>query len=354
MWQSEEKAMAFENLSDREKQILLNLIDYYIKSADPVGSRVIANKFKMGISSATVRNTLQDLEELGLVEQPHTSAGRIPTDIGYRVYVDYLIKPEKLTEAQKADIKQSILKEGRGVNEILGQTSKVLGEITNQLGLTISPRFEKGILKNIKLIPVTGDKVMVVVIVESGLARSLILEVEASFSDNSLIEMENIFNERLAGLTLAEIRKTIAERMADVSGQGRLIQLVVDSRDKIWTEDKSELVHIAGTDRLLEKPEFADRQTLAKLMQIVEDGSLLYDFLSQADREGLIISIGKENKINEIIKCSLVTSTYRVGNITGSIGVIGPTRMPYSKLVSLVEYTAKSITEVLSGMDKEK
>ncbi|MEE8576564.1 MAG: HrcA family transcriptional regulator, partial [candidate division Zixibacteria bacterium] len=154
--------MAFENLSEREKQILLNLIDYYIASADPVGSRVIANKFKMGISSATVRNTLQDLEELGLVEQPHTSAGRIPTDIGYRVYVDYLLRPEKLTQAEQQQIKQSIIKEGRGINELLGQTARVLGEITQQLGVTISPKFESGRLESLRLIRIAEGKIMVV------------------------------------------------------------------------------------------------------------------------------------------------------------------------------------------------
>lgn len=346
--------MAFENLSEREKKILYNLIDYYIRSADPVGSRVIANKFKMGISSATVRNTLQDLEELGLVEQPHTSAGRIPTDTGYRVYVDYLIKPEKLSDTQKKAIKQSILKEGRGINEILGQTSKVLGEITSQLGVTIAPRFEEGILKNIRLIPVAENKIMVVVIVGSGLARSLILEVEASISDTMLSEVEAVLNERLAGLSLSEIRRTVAERMADVSGHGRLIRLVVDSKDRIWTEDKSELIHVAGTDHLLDMPEFANREALARLMKIIENGHILYDFLSQASEEGLVISIGRENKINEIMNCSLVYSTYRVGNITGSIGIIGPTRMPYSKLVSVVDYTAKSLTDVLSGMSSEE
>jgi heat-inducible transcriptional repressor len=346
--------MAFENLSEREKQILFNLIDYYIRSADPVGSRVIAQKFKMGISSATVRNTLQDLEELGLVEQPHTSAGRIPTDSGYRVYVDYLIKPEKLTEAQKKAIKQTILKEGRGINEILGQTSKLLGEITSQLGVSIAPRFEEGILKNVRLIPVAENKIMMVVIVLSGLARSLILEVEASISESSLYEVEAILNERLSGLSLAEIRRTVAERMADVAGHGRLIELVVDSKDKIWTEDKSELIHVAGTDHLLDIPEFANREALSRLMKIIENSHILYDFLSQATRDGIVITIGRENKIDEIMNCSLVTSTYRVGSITGKIGVIGPTRMPYGKLVSLVEYTAKSITEVLSGMSKEE
>ncbi|MGH8016654.1 MAG: heat-inducible transcriptional repressor HrcA, partial [Candidatus Zixiibacteriota bacterium] len=127
---------AFSNLSEREKQVLASLINYYISSADPVGSRVISNKFLTDLSPATIRNTLQDLEELGLLSQPHTSAGRVPTDLGYRVYVDYLLQPDQLKQDIKETIRQKILKEGRGINEILGQTCRVLSEITSQLGVT--------------------------------------------------------------------------------------------------------------------------------------------------------------------------------------------------------------------------
>ena len=342
--------MAFDNLTERERQVLLNLISHYIHTADPVGSRVIANRFKMGISSATVRNTLQDLEELGLVEQPHTSAGRVPTDVGYRVYVDYLVKPEQLTPAEKEAIRDSIMKEGRDISEILGQTAKVLGEITNQLGLSIAPRFEGGRLKEIRLIPISDERLMVVVIVQSGLATTVILELEGRFSQGRLMELESVLNERLAGLTLGDIRRTIGERLADVTGDPRLLKLVVDSASRIWTESLPDHIHVAGTDHLLAKPEFRDRHRLSALMKLLEDGRILSEFLGAADAEGLVITIGRENKIDEIMHCSLVTSSYRVGNITGAIGIIGPTRMPYNKLMSIVEYTAKSITEVLSGI----
>lgn len=346
--------MAFENLTKREKEILANLIDYYIATADPVGSRVIANKFRMGISSATIRNTLQDLEELGLVKQPHTSAGRIPTDLGYRVYVDFLLKPENLTENEKQFIKDAILKEGRGINEILGQTCRILGDITNQLGVSIAPRFEQGVLKAINLIPITGDRLMVIVVVHSGLARSVIIEIEANISDADRREVELVLNERLAGLTLGEIKGTITKRLADVSGHGKLIKLIIDSKDKIWTEGRTEDLHIAGADHLVQQPEFSDLRKVSELIKMIEDGRVLTDFLSQAIEEGLIITIGRENKFKEVMNCSLVTSKYKVGKVSGTIGIIGPTRMDYSKLVSVVEYTARTITEVLSGMDKQE
>lgn len=346
--------MAFENLTKREKQVLYNLVDYYIASADPVGSRVIANRFKMGISSATIRNTLQDLEEMGLVQQPHTSAGRVPTDLGYRVYVDYLLKPEELTVREREAIRSSILKEGRGINELLGQTCKVLGDITRQLGVTIAPKFEEGTLKRLELIPVAEGRIMVVVVVGSGLAKSVILEVETSISETDLREVDAVLNERLAGLTLAHIRDTISKRLADVSGHGRLINLIIDSKEKIWTEGRAEDIHLSGADNLLVQPEFSNVEKIAGLIKLLEDGTILSEFLSDAYEEGLVITIGRENKFSEIMNCSLVTSTYQVGKISGTIGVIGPTRMPYNKLVSVVEYTAKTITEALSGIYRQK
>ena len=346
--------MAFENLSDREKQVLYNLIDYYIQTAGPVGSRAIANRFRMGLSSATIRNTMQDLEEMGLVQQPHTSAGRVPTDLGYRVYVDYLLKPESLSEAEKKAIRESVLKEGRGLQEILGQTCRVLSDITQQLGVTIAPRFDEGKLRRIELVPLSDERIMVVVVVQSGLARSVILEVEAAISESDLQEVETVLNERLSGLSLGHIRETVASRLADVSGHGRLLHLIVDSRDRIWREEKVPDIRVSGMEKLLTQPEFSDISRVSELVKVLEDGSTLTDFLREAQEEGLVITIGRENRFSEIMNCSLVTSTYKVGNVSGTIGIIGPTRMPYSRLVSVVEYTARTITEMLSGMDKRK
>ncbi len=346
--------MAFEQLSEREKQVLYNLITHYIQSADPVGSRVIANRFKMGLSSATIRNTLQDLEELGLVEQPHTSAGRVPTDLGYRVYVDFLLKPDRLSPKEKEIIRDAVLKEGRGVDAILGQTSRVLSEITRELGVTIAPRFDAGVLKRLELIPISDERIMVIVVVKSGLARSVIIEVQAAIPESSLRDIESVLNERLAGLTLGEIRNTIGERLSDIEDQGRLVKLLLDSDSKIWSDLDPDGIHVAGADQLLKQPEFSDLKKISELLRVLENGSLLGEFLQEAHDAGLVIIIGGESKYADIINCSLVASSYQVGKISGAIGIIGPTRMPYSKLVSVVQYTAKTITEVLSGIDKEK
>ena len=304
--------MEAENLSEREKSILANLISFYIESGDPVGSRAIARTFKMGISSATIRNTLQDLEELGLVEQPHTSAGRVPTDKGYRLYVDELLKPEELSDQEKQAIRQGIVSDGRGVKEILGQTARLLGQISNQLGLTIAPKFESGVLKDIRLIPVSEGRLMIVVIVESGLARSIILEVESLIADRAVREVEQILNEKLRGLQLSEIRKTISARMAEVGGSARLLKLVVDSRDKIWHEDHAGDLRLSGAENLISKPEFGTGLKVASLLKVIENGATLAEFISRIGGENLVITIGQESEIREIINCSMVTATYLV------------------------------------------
>ena len=343
--------MAFENLSQREKRVLENLIEHYIMTADPVGSRIIANKYRMGLSPATIRNTMQDLEEMGLITQPHTSAGRVPTDIGYRVFVDMLLSPEALSQAEKTKIRNIISEKSRGgIDAILGQTSKVLGEITNQLGISASPRFDEGVLTRIELIPVSDDKILVVVAVKSGLIRTILMEAESQIDTAELVLMEQVLNERLSGLKLGQIRKTLADRLADTSRSPRLIKLFIDPEADIWVDEEATGLHITGTDNLIIQPEFADRVKLTDLVKLLEEKKALRDLLEANVGEGIVITIGSENPLDEIRSCSLVTSKYRAGRVTGTIGIIGPTRMPYSKLVSIVEYTAKSLTDALSEM----
>ncbi len=342
--------MSFENLNERERKVLEHLIEHYVQTADPVGSRVIANKYRMGLSPATIRNTMQDLEELGLIKQPHTSAGRVPTDSGYRVFVDMLLKPAPLTKNEAARIKEIISsRKGRGMDIILGQTSKILGDITSQLGVSIAPRFEEGILSRINFIPVAEGKVLAVVSVKSGLAHSILLEIESSIQIKELQKMEQVLNERLPGLTLGDIRRTLGERLADTGLSPRLLKLFINPEIDIWVDDPDQKIHVTGTENLISQPEFADREKLTEVIKILEEQNSLKELLlTKAGGQGIIITIGNENPIVGIKDCSMVTSTYQAGGISGTIGVIGPTRMPYSKLVSIVEFTARSLTEALS------
>jgi len=342
--------MAFENLSDREKLILQSLIDYYVATAEPVGSRVVAQKFSLGISPATVRNTMQDLEEMGLVTQPHTSAGRIPTDQGYRVYVDRMMEREVLSPLEEDQIRREIHPDYAAVEGILEQTARVLATVCKQLGVTISPRFDQGVLTRINLVPVAEKKILVVLAVKHGLVRTVLLEAESSININQLENTVTVLNERLCGLTLGEIKNSINQRLKEVSSADpRLIKIFLDSTESLLNFGETEEMHLGGTTNILDQPEFKDREKLKGLIEVLEEKKLLSELISaQGIKEGISITIGKEIERGEIQTCSIVTSPYRAGKVKGTIGIIGPTRMRYSKLVSLVEYTAKRLSEVLS------
>ncbi|MFH1701459.1 MAG: heat-inducible transcriptional repressor HrcA [Candidatus Zixiibacteriota bacterium] len=343
--------MAFENLSVREKEVLACLVSHYVETADPVGSRVIANKFKLGISPATIRNTMQDLEEMGMVTQPHTSAGRIPTDSGYRLYVDMLLGREMLTESEKKAINDRLSPGYGGIDSVLEQTSRVLANLSNQIGLTVSPKLDNSILTRIELIPMAEGRVLVVLVFRSGLARTILLEIEASIGNDELSKMSQVLNEKLSGLTLGEIRNTIQKRLSGSRGNPRLLRIFLDENSEIWNSVSTNQLHIGGTENLLGKPEFANRKKLQDLIRLLETpAELIHELNAESDlNSGLIITIGAENKAKEIQSCSVVSASYKVGSTSGTIGVIGPTRMPYGKLASLVKYAARQLSKALKN-----
>ncbi len=342
--------MAFEDLTERERAVLQSLIDYYIATAKPVGSRLIANRYELGISPATIRNTMQDLEELGLITHPHTSAGRVPTDRGYRVYVDTLLEPEELTHSEEEQIRSEIMVDYAAVEALLDQTSRVLGMISNQLGVTVAPRFDQGILTHIDLIPAAEKKILVVLAVKHGLVRTVLLEAESDLKTETLEKTTSILNERLCGLTLGEIKHSMEQRLKEGSGADpKLIRLFLESSDNLMSFPEAEEVHLGGTTNIVGQPEFQDREKLRSLIELIEEKRLLAELVSaKGIKNGITVTIGKEMERGEIQSCSLVTSSYKAGRVAGTIGVIGPTRMRYAKLVSLVDYTAKLLSDILS------
>lgn len=346
--------MAFENLTPREQEVLKHLVDHYVATADPVGSRAIATQFDMGLSSATIRNTMQDLEDMGYISQPHTSAGRIPTDRGYRIYVDNLLSPEKLSAVDKKRIQASISDAGRTVEAILGQSTRILADIAQQMGVAVAPKFEKGKLTRLQLVPLSSEKMLVVLVVKSGLARSLILEVEANLPESDLALLESILNERLNGLTLGEIRRTVSDRLQSVGGSPRLLKLFIDPDSAVWNDSAGTEMHVMGTDNLLSQPEFSDQAELIEFMRTVEDHEkLLSGIPDSSEAPGVVVRIGGENTLAEMRRCSVVSAKYKIGHIEGRIAVVGPTRMRYSKLLSIVEYAAQSMSASLSAADKD-
>jgi len=342
--------MSFENLDNRELNILKGLIDHYINTAEPVGSRTLSKQYDIGLSSASIRNTLKDLEERGYIAQPYKSAGRVPTNLGYRSYVDYLLTPEKLSASEKKFIRGKMKTEFTAVSQILEQTSRILSNLSQQLGVTLTPKFDSAVLTKLEIIPVASNRLIVVLVVKSGLIKSILIEVESNLPDLAINETIEVLNERLCGLTLEQIKGTIRDRVKNTTaGDPKLIKLFVESSEEIWEFPSDENLHFGGASNLLQQPEFRNPQEMAKMVQLIEDRKAIHQMLSDTGiSEGITITIGHKNKKGEDEQLSLLSSSYNMGGVRGVVGIIGPTRMKYSKLVSLVDYTSKMLSEILS------
>lgn len=347
---------SFDSLTERERRILAALIDHYVKTADPVGSRVLANKYKLGISPATIRNTLQDLEELGLVTQPHTSAGRVPTDLGYRVYVDLLLKPDLLSVEEQEQIHEHIASNFTAIDQILEQTSRILAQVSHQLGVSTAPKFDSAVLTKMEMIPVAERKLLVVIAVRSGIVKTILMEVDSNLSSNMISETCRLLNEKLVGLTLGEINRTVSERFRDVKlGDPKLLRVFTDSMNAITSDMSADGLHVGGTSHMLMHPEFSNTSNLNQILGAIEEKRSIADAVSSlGTHDGVVVTIGKEANLGNFEMCSMVTSTYSAGRSKGTVGVIGPTRMQYSKLVSIVDYTAKLLSKLLSESEQER
>jgi len=345
--------MPFDMPNEREREILKLLIEHYVSTAEPVGSRILAQKYPIGLSPATIRNTMQDLEEMGLVRQPHTSAGRIPTDKGYRVFVDQLLKPQSISGRDAEALRKQIeLDSSPAVDDLLEKTTRVLASISSQLGVTLAPRFNEGVLSHIDLIPVAENKILMIIMVKSGLARTLLVEVDVDLKDSVIEQTGRLLNERLTGLTIGELHQDLEERVKGLTGaDARLIKMFVDVSDTLLGLTGTEALKLEGTTNLVGKPEFKDHEKLAGLIHMLEERTPLIELLQKKDiGEGIVITIGKEIELSAAEPCAMVTSSYQAGWVSGTIGIIGPKRMNYGRLVTLVETTAKLLTKQLKKM----
>ncbi len=343
-----------DTLSERAEKVLESIIHAHILTAEPIGSRTISRKFGLGVSPATIRNTMVDLEETGYVSQPHTSAGRIPTDKGYRYYVDMIMPDEGLEKAEKDMISERLraaIKEN-STDRIFEEISKVVALMSEQLGIVLSPFFDNGILIRLDLVPLSDHKLLFVLTIKSGIAKTLLIDLKKQIDFRKIDDTIKVLNERLTGLTMRDIRETIALRLNDVRrGDLAILNKLVSDRDHLFRFVSPDELYFVGTTNIFSQPEFRDWNRVTRFMEVLEKREPMVYCLSQkaASGEGIAITIGRENSLEEINYCSLVTSSYRIGNACGMIGIVGPTRMRYPKLVSLVGYVAELTGRLLNS-----
>jgi len=339
-------------LSERERAVLEAVIETYVQTAEPAGSRTIAKRYQLGLSPATIRNTMSDLEDKGYLYHPHTSAGRIPTDLAYRVYVDYLMRPPAVAPAHAQQLRGELEGQRAAVEAILSRAAQVLGVLTNELGVAVTPTIDEAVLERLDLLQVSTERLLLVLALRSGAVRTIFVEVPAELAAEAVQKVTVVLNERLAGLTLKEIRATLADRLRDATpaegGSSELLNIFVQEAEGLFDVPIAVgPVHLGSTQPLAGQPEFATRAQLQGLLEVTERRDLLRDALTARGGEGLTITIGQEHADARLATFTLVTSTYRCGPLTGVIGVMGPTRMAYDKIAALVNHTSRLVGELL-------
>ncbi|QIB26332.1 heat-inducible transcriptional repressor HrcA [Caloranaerobacter azorensis] len=337
-------------LNDRKLKILQAVIHSYITSAEPVGSRTIAKKYNLGVSSATIRNEMSDLEELGYLLQPHTSAGRVPSDKAYRLYVDNLMQIRKITEEERRKIKLSLLKEIREIEQVIQNAAKILSELTNYTSLAIAPQIKRSKLKRIQLIPIDEHKVLVVMVTDTGIVKNTVFRIENGVREEQLEKITNYLNGRLKGCSIEDISKNIdtefVKDMYDLRDTIKdILPLINQSIDGMYEVD----LFADGVTNIFNFPEYNDIARAKSFISFIENKESVVDMLLKSGFHDIEIIIGRENCYEEVSNCSLITATYSLnGKTIGKIGVIGPTRMDYSKVVSVVKSIAFDLNEILN------
>lgn len=340
-------------LKEREKAILRFVIHQFILTANPVGSRNVSKKYDIGLSPASIRNIMSDLEDLGFLNHPHTSAGRVPTDRGYRVYVDTLMDPPQLDQTIKKIIDVNLGAASSETDELLKITSGILSNLTNQLAMVTYPKFEQAVLEKIQIVQLSSTRILVVVSVKSGLIKTITLEIDAEVREDTIQTAQHLLNERIAGLRFSEIRNSLGERVKDFDDEiyRPIIRVFLESVDRIFTETPNEKAFVTGAGNILKHPEFEDPGHFQSVIELVENKEIIIHIMDKSKKsfeDEVAITIGQENLDEKLSDYSMITKEYKIGDLTGTLGIMGPKRMDYSKIVAAVVYIAEQLTQELT------
>lgn len=335
-------------LDDRKRRILRAIIDDYVNTAEPIGSRTIARKHELGLSSATIRNEMADLEELGYLSQLHTSSGRIPSDKGYRLYVDQLMNECELTQLEIESVKKYLSMRIDRLSQLVEAASVVISEITKYTSIVSMPEMKKSIIKAVQMVPVEVGRVLIVVVTNAGVVRNTIVKLLDVIPPEYLIKISNILNEKLSGFSIEQINLPLIKEIENLmEGSKNILMPILNGVSECIKQIDNSEVFSNGVTNILNFPEFRDVGKAKHFLDFLDAKESILKILMVNSKDANInIHIGAENNIEEIKDCSLITATYSVGDkVIGSMGIIGPTRMEYAKVVSSLNYIRGMINE---------
>ncbi|TYO97245.1 heat-inducible transcriptional repressor HrcA [Desulfallas thermosapovorans] len=340
-------------LDARKKSVLMAIVQDYIATAEPVGSRTIARKYKLGVSPATIRNEMADLEEMGYIEQPHTSAGRVPSDQGYRYYVDHLMKREEFNFDEAKLLLNGYLTKKQEVGHVLRSAGQLLSQITNYAGVVMSTHFGRGRFKHIQLVHMGEGQSMVVVVTDSGAVHHRIIDIPESIRAADLETISSVLNHKLQGKTIENIRLTlIKEIYFELAKQKHILNMAMDVIQEGLSLETGEKIYLGSLFNILNQPEFHSIEKVKVLLGLLENEHELANIMSDVfQEEGVTVRIGEEIMDDRLRDYSLVMGTYRMkGKPVGSIGLLGPTRMDYARAFAVVEYMTENLSLVMERL----
>lgn len=342
-----------KELSERKRTILKSIIDDYIKYAQPVGSRTIARKHDIGLGSATIRNEMADLEELGYITQPYTSAGRIPSDKGYRFYVEHLMQLNGLAYEEMEKIHSAMSERIEEINELIKKVSIIISNITGYTSVVLSPQLNKVIIRTIKLVFVDEKMLLVVVVANGGIVKDKIVKHSSRLNEDTVHRLSNAFNEFFAGKTINELsQQKLLKIQLNIQVSKEVLSAIVEAIEDCIHKIETIDVYLDGITNILNFPEFSDLLKAREILELLKEEEFVIDLVKNtAQNRNLDFKIGSENEINELKELSVITTVYGSdGQNLGAIGVIGPTRMAYSKVVSSIKYIREVLNKELLKM----
>lgn len=342
-------------LDERKFMILQAIIDDYIMTAMPVGSRTISRKAGVTFSPATIRNEMSDLEELGYLDQPHTSAGRVPSHKAYRLYVDQLLKTTRLTNDERERMHDYLHSKSSQVDSVIRSAAQVLADATNYTSVIVSPKLGTLRIKHIQLVPVADGVALMIIVSNLGIVKDAVVNVPDGLGADELYAISRMMTERLAGKALDEVRQTFSEILRENAGNRRLMGEALSVIEHKLEAEEGTDVYIGGSSKLLNYPEYSDIRKAQNFLSILESKDKLRRMITNNGGMEVTIRIGSENGAPELSDCSIVTAQYRVGDrATGTLGIIGPTRMNYARVVPILEFMSRAVGEVLAERPKKK
>jgi heat-inducible transcriptional repressor len=339
-------------LSDRKVKILEAIINDYIQTAEPIGSRTIAKKYGLGISSATIRNEMSDLEDMGLIIQPHASAGRIPSDKGYRLYVDRLMRRRELTDDETQFLRQTIANNINQIDYMMQETARAIALLTNYAIVVSEPSMKKTRIRHIQFVPVDERSFVMVLVTDSKVIKNHVIYMDKSPNPEALMRLSNLVNENLRDFSLEDFDNETASRLAALAGENEEVVLTIMKAavDIIQSEDDVQ-IYTSGITNILSFPEFSDVEKAKAMFQALEEKELLITLMGRNNSEKIQVVIGAENKLALLEDCSVIKADYNVGGQNfGSIGIIGPKRMDYSQAVSVLSGILTHINAVIQAL----